>query len=123
MTTTVFLVDDSPTMLMSVKSMLVKAGMAVETAKDGQEALDRLKGGLKPNLIISDVNMPRLDGVSFVREARRAGHRFVPILMLTTESEQAKRAEAKAAGATGWLVKPVAPDALLGVIRQVLPGA
>lgn len=123
MTTTVFLVDDSPTMLMSVKSMLVKAGMKVETAKDGQEALDRLKSGLKPNLIISDVNMPRLDGVSFVREARRAGHRFVPILMLTTESEQTKRAEAKAAGATGWLVKPVAPDALLGVIRQVVPGA
>jgi two-component system chemotaxis response regulator CheY len=121
--TTILIVDDSPTMLMSVKSMLVKAGMIVETANDGQDALDRLNAGLKPNLVISDVNMPRLDGLSFVREARKAGHRFVPILMLTTESEQTKRAEAKAAGATGWLVKPVAPDALLGVVRQIVPGA
>ena len=120
--TTVMLVDDSPTMLMSIQSVLAKAGMKVETAKDGQEALDRLKAGLKPNLIISDVNMPRLDGISFVREARKAGLRFVPILMLTTESEQKKRDEAKQAGATGWLVKPVQPEALLGVVRQVLPG-
>ncbi|GAA4656991.1 response regulator [Kineococcus glutinatus] len=121
--TTVMIVDDSPTMLMSIKSVLTKAGMAVETAKDGQEALDRIKGGLKPNLVISDVNMPRLDGIGFVREARKAGLRFTPILMLTTESEATKRAEAKAAGATGWLVKPVQPDALLNVIRQVVPGA
>jgi len=121
--TMILLVDDSPTMLMSIKLILVKAGMQVETAADGQQALDRLKAGLKPSLIISDVNMPRLDGVSFVREARRAGHRFVPILMLTTESEPGKRAEGKAAGATGWLVKPVAPAALLAVIRQVVPGA
>lgn len=121
--TVILLVDDSPTILMSVSLMLVKAGMKVQTAKDGQDALDQLKAGLKPNLIISDVNMPRLDGVSFVREARRAGHRFVPILMLTTESEQSKRTAAKAAGATGWLVKPVAADALLSVIRQVVPGA
>ncbi|NHC15280.1 response regulator [Motilibacter deserti] len=120
---TVMLVDDSPTMLMSIKSVLTKAGMAVETARDGQDALDQIKKGLKPNLIISDVNMPRLDGISFVREARKAGLRFTPILMLTTESEQAKRDEAKKAGATGWLVKPVQPDALLGVVRQVVPGA
>ncbi|WP_432574008.1 response regulator [Kineococcus sp. SYSU DK005] len=121
--TTVMLVDDSPTMLMSIKSVLTKAGISVETAGDGQEALDRIKAGLKPNLVISDVNMPRLDGISFVREARRAGLRFTPILMLTTESEQSKRDEAKAAGATGWLVKPVQPDALMTVIRQVVPGA
>ena len=121
--TTVMLVDDSPTMLMSIKSILTKEGLAVETAGDGQEALERIKAGLKPNLVISDVNMPRLDGISFVREARRAGLRFTPILMLTTESEQTKRDEAKAAGATGWLVKPVNGDALMGVIRQVVPGA
>ncbi|WP_432563200.1 response regulator [Kineococcus sp. SYSU DK003] len=121
--TTVMLVDDSPTMLMSIKSILTKEGLTVETAADGQEALDRIKGGLKPNLVISDVNMPRLDGISFVREARRAGLRFTPILMLTTESEQTKRDEAKAAGATGWLVKPVQADALMSVIRQVVPGA
>jgi two-component system chemotaxis response regulator CheY len=117
------LVDDSPTMIMSIQSVLTKAGMVVETAKDGQEALDRIKAGLKPDLVISDVNMPRLDGIGFVREARKAGLRFTPILMLTTESEASKRAEAKAAGATGWLVKPVQPDALMKVIRQIVPGA
>jgi len=120
---TVMLVDDSPTMLMSIKAMLAKAGMAVVTAKDGQDALDRIKAGLKPDLIISDVNMPRMDGITFVREARKSGLRFTPILMLTTESEKTKRDAGKAAGATGWLVKPVQPDALLGVVRQVLPGA
>jgi two-component system chemotaxis response regulator CheY len=119
--TVVFLVDDSPTMLMSITSILVKAEMTVETAGDGQEALDRLKAGLKPDLIISDVNMPRLDGVSFVREVRRSGQRFVPILMLTVESEQKKGEEAKAAGATGWIIKPVSSDKLLGAIRQVVP--
>lgn len=120
---TVLLIDDSPTMLMSVKSMLTKGGLGVETAADGQEALDRVKAGLKPDLVISDVNMPRLDGISFVREARKAGLRFTPILMLTTESEQTKRDAAKAAGATGWLVKPIQADALLAVVRQVVPGA
>ncbi|GAA0551308.1 response regulator [Paractinoplanes ferrugineus] len=122
--TTVMLVDDSATMLMSLKSILTKAGYAVETAGHGKEALDKLGKGVKPNLIISDVNMPQMDGITFVREARKSpGLRFTPMLMLTTESEQAKRTEAKSAGATGWLVKPVAPEQLLGVIKQVLPGA
>jgi two-component system chemotaxis response regulator CheY len=120
--TTVMLVDDSATILMSLSSILTKAGFQVETAGDGREALSKLSGGLKPNLIISDVNMPNMDGITFAREARKA-LRFTPILMLTTESEQAKRAEAKSAGATGWLVKPVAPDQLLGVIKQVVPNA
>ena len=116
------IVDDSPTMLMSIESMLKKGGYSVQTAKDGQDALDRVKGGLRPDLIISDVNMPRLDGISMVGAVRKAGLRFTPILMLTTESEQTKRDQARRAGATGWLVKPVAPDALLGVVKQVLPG-
>jgi two-component system, chemotaxis family, chemotaxis protein CheY len=122
--TIVLLVDDSATMLLSLKTILSKAGLTVETAGHGKEAMDKLTKGLKPNLIISDVNMPQMDGITFTREARKApGMRFVPILILTTESEQSKRAEAKTAGATGWLVKPVAPDQLLGVIKQVLPGS
>jgi two-component system, chemotaxis family, chemotaxis protein CheY len=122
--TTVMLVDDSTTILMSLKMILVKAGYAVETAGDGKEALGKLTGGLRPNLIISDVNMPQMDGISFIKEARKtAGLRFIPMLMLTTESDRTKRDEAKTAGATGWLVKPVAPEQLLGVIKQVLPGA
>ena len=122
--TTVMLVDDSPTILMSLKSILTKAGFGVETAGHGREALDKVTAGLRPNLIISDVNMPHMDGITFTREVRKApGMRFIPILMLTTESDQVKRAEGKAAGATGWLVKPVQPPQLLEVVRQVLPGA
>jgi two-component system chemotaxis response regulator CheY len=121
--TTVMLVDDSTTMLMSLKMILTKAGFGVETAEDGKAALTKLTCGLRPNLIISDLNMPNMDGISFIREARKAvGMRFIPMLMLTTESERTKRDEAKTAGATGWLVKPVAPEQLLGVIKQVLPG-
>ncbi len=121
---TVMLVDDSATILMSLTSVLTKAGYGVETARHGQEALDKVAKGIHPNLIISDVNMPQMDGITFAREVRKApGMRFTPILMLTTESEQAKRTAAKQAGATGWLVKPVQPDQLLGVIKQVLPGA
>lgn len=122
--TTVMLVDDSATILMSLTSILTKAGYAVETANHGKEGLDKLSTGLKPDLIISDVNMPHMDGIAFARAARKSpGLRFTPILMLTTESSEAKRTEAKSAGATGWLVKPVAPEQLLGVIKQVLPHA
>ena len=117
------LIDDSKTMLMSLSKILGQAGFAVDTASDGDEGLAKVKGGARPTVIITDLNMPRMDGITFIREARKAGARFTPILMLTTESQAAKRAEAKAAGATGWLVKPVAPDALLGVIAKVAPGA
>lgn len=117
------LVDDSATILMSMSAVLTKQGFEVTTASHGADALGKLRSA-RPDLIISDLNMPTMDGMTFVREARKLpGVRFTPILMLTTESEPAKRQEARAAGATGWLVKPVSSDALLTVIRQVLPGA
>lgn len=122
MTKSVFLVDDSATMLMSLKGTLEISGFKVETASDGEAALGKLRAGLKPDLIITDINMPRLDGLGLIREARRL-LRFTPILALTTESQQAKRDEAKQSGATGWLVKPVGGADLLRVIRQVVPGA
>ena len=118
----VFLVDDSATMLMSLKGTLEISGFKVDTANDGEAALTKLKGGLKPDLIITDINMPRLDGIGLIREARKL-LRFTPILALTTESQQAKREEAKKIGATGWLVKPVGGADLVKVIKQVLPGA
>ncbi len=118
----VFLIDDSATMLMSLKGTLEISGFKVETAGDGEAALVRLKAGLKPDLIITDINMPKLDGISLIREARKL-LRFTPILALTTESQQAKRDEAKKSGATGWLVKPVAGADLVKVIRQLLPGS
>ena len=115
----VFLVDDSATMLMSLKGTLEMSGFKVDTAGDGQAALDRLKTGLKPDLIITDINMPRMDGIQLIREARKL-LRFTPILALTTESQRDKRDEAKRHGATGWLVKPVGGSDLLKVVNQVL---
>jgi two-component system chemotaxis response regulator CheY len=119
---TIFVVDDSATMVMSVKSSLEISGFKVETASDGVQALDKIHKGLKPDLMITDINMPRMDGIELIRQARKV-LRFTPILLLTTESQQAKRDEAKKLGATGWLVKPVGGADLLKVIRQVLPGA
>lgn len=121
---TIAVVDDSSTILMSVKGILDKSGFGVETASDGQEALDKFKGGLKPDLVITDINMPRMNGIELIGAARKLpGFRFLPILVLTTVSQQAMRDKAKAEGATGWLVKPVASQDLLNVIKQVLPGA
>lgn len=121
---TIAVVDDSSTIQMSVKGILDKSGFKVETASDGQEALDKFKGGLKPDLVITDINMPRMNGIELIGAARKLpGFRFLPILVLTTVSQQAMRDKAKAEGATGWLVKPVASQDLLNVIKQVLPGA
>ena len=122
MAKTIFIVDDSTVMLMSVKQTLEMAGFKVETAKDGLEAFNRLKAGLKPDLIITDINMPNMNGIDFIRNARTL-LRFTPILTLTTESQTAKRDEAKKLGATGWLVKPVGGADLLKIVKQVLPGA
>lgn len=120
----ILIVDDSPTILMSMRGMLERAGHAVTDAANGEAAVSVLKGGLKPDLVITDFHMGVMDGIELVREVRKmASLRFIPVLMVTTESQQAKRMEAKAAGATGWLVKPVQPEALLQVIKQVVPGA
>ncbi|WP_280191216.1 response regulator [Delftia sp. PS-11] len=122
MAKTIFLVDDSSVMRSSVKQSLEIGGFKVETAVDGLEALGRLKTGLRPDLVITDINMPKMDGIEFIRNARLI-MRFTPILVLTTESQTTRRDEAKKLGATGWLVKPVGGNDLLKVIKQVLPGA
>jgi two-component system chemotaxis response regulator CheY len=119
---TIFIVDDSATMVMSLKTTLEISGFKVETAGDGEQALAKIKSGLKPDLIITDINMPKMDGIALIREVRKL-LRFTPILTLTTESQQAKRDEAKKLGASGWMVKPVGGADLVKVIRQVLPGA
>jgi two-component system chemotaxis response regulator CheY len=96
----------------------------VETASDGQQALDKLKAGVKPDLILTDLNMPVMGGLELIGKVRALpGCRFFPILTLTTESEATKRDEGRRRGATGWLVKPVSGADLLKVIKQVLPGA
>jgi two-component system chemotaxis response regulator CheY len=124
MSKTIFLIDDSVTMLMSVKATLEMNGFKVETASDGVKALAKIKSGVKPDLIITDINMPNMGGLEFIKNARALpGFRFTPILTLTTESEAAKRDEGKKLGATGWLVKPIAGPDLVKVIKQLLPGA
>ena len=117
---TILVVDDSATMVLSVKQTLEMAGYRVETANDGRKAFEMIERGLKPDLIITDINMPQMNGIEFIRNARKV-LRFTPILTLTTESQQTKRDEAKKLGATGWLVKPVGGQDLLKVVSQVLP--
>ena len=123
MAKTILIVDDSATMLMSLKSSLSLGGFQVESASNGQEALDKLKGGLKPALILTDINMPVMGGLEMIGKVRALpGCRFFPILTLTTESQAAKRDEGRRLGATGWLVKPISGGDLLKVVKQLLPG-
>jgi two-component system chemotaxis response regulator CheY len=124
MAKTILIVDDSPTILMSMSGILERAGHTVAQASSAEDAMATLKGGLRPDLVITDFHMGAMNGIDLVREVRKmAGFQFVPVLLVTTESQQEKRSDAKAAGATGWLVKPVLSDALLQVIKQVVPGA
>ncbi len=123
MTKTILVVDDSVTMVMSLKSSLSLSGFQVETANNGQQALDKLRDGVKPDLILTDINMPVMGGLELIGKVRALpGCRFFPILTLTTESDTAKRDEGRRLGATGWLVKPISGGDLLKVIKQVLPG-
>ena len=124
MAKTVLVVDDSITMVMSLKTTLTMNGFDVETAGNGQAALDKLFAGIKPSLVLTDINMPVMGGMELIAKIRAIlGLKFIPILTLTTESDNAKRDEGKRAGATGWLVKPVSGDDLIRVIKKVLPGA
>jgi two-component system chemotaxis response regulator CheY len=116
----VLVVDDSVTMLLSLKTTLSMNGFDVQTANNGQDALSKLNSGFKPNLILTDINMPIMGGMELIGKVRAMpSHRFIPILTLTTS----KREEGKRLGATGWLVKPVSGEDLVKVIRKVLPGA
>ena len=113
-------VDDSKTMRDMVCFTLRNAGFQVDEAEDGKVALGKL-GTAKFDLIITDLNMPNMDGISLIRNVRAGTqNRAVPILILTSESDGAKKADGKAAGATGWLVKPFQPEQLLATIRKVL---
>ena len=117
----IFLVDDSATILLSISNILTKAGFEIEKAANAEEALRKFQSGVKVDLLITDLNMPGMNGIELIKEVRKLpNYRFMPILFLTTESQQTKRAEAKAAGASGWLVKPATADSLLNTIKLVL---
>jgi two-component system chemotaxis response regulator CheY len=115
----VLAVDDSLTIRELINFVLSNAGFTVELAEDGLDGLDRLGKGVQPDVIITDVNMPRLDGLGFIERARENYARATPILVLTTESEPALKARARAAGATGWIVKPFNPAQLIEAVQRV----
>jgi two-component system chemotaxis response regulator CheY len=118
---TVLVIDDSPSMRAMVAETLRGAGFAVVEGENGEDGLRRLQAQ-KPDLILTDVNMPVMDGITFVAHLRqRPDHRFTPVLILTTEASEGRKQAGKTAGATGWLVKPFDPDQLLKTIARVLP--
>ena len=122
MNKTVLLVDDSATLRMSVEMTLTPAGFTVIQATDGKQGLDLLdkieQSGQQLDMIISDINMPVMDGITFIKQVKQTNFRFVPILVLTTEREDSKKLEGKKAGASGWLVKPFKPETLITVVRK-----
>ncbi|MBV1688137.1 response regulator [Novosphingobium sp. G106] len=120
MSASILAVDDSASLRMAIKIALTGAGYKVTEASDGQDGLGKANAE-RFDLILTDLNMPNMDGLSMIREIRKGTLQTgVPILFLTTESDDAVKAEAKAAGATGWLVKPFVPDQLLRVVGKVL---
>ena len=119
MTKLVLTVDDSRTMRDMITLALKDEGFAVTTADDGLHGLEVLEG-TQPDVIITDINMPRMDGFGFIDAVRsRDASRLTPILVLTTESSDELKARARGAGATGWIVKPFAQDKLIRALRTV----
>ena len=119
MAQTVLIVDDSASLRQVVAMALKGAGYDVLEAGDGQAAL-ALLDGRKINMVICDVNMPRMNGIEFVRAAKALpNYRFLPILMLTTENQEARKEEGKAAGAKAWMVKPFSPATLLNAVSKL----
>ena len=113
-------VDDSASIRQMIGFTLQDAGYQVIKAFDGKDALVQLRSR-KVDMIITDLNMPIMDGIALIKQIRQIdGYKFIPIIMLTTESQPQKKQDGKDAGATGWIVKPFKPEQLLGVINKVL---
>lgn len=117
---TIMTVDDSASLRQMVSFVLRDNGYEVVEAVDGLDALSKLTGQ-EIHLVLSDINMPRMDGIEFTRQLRALPqYKFVPVVLLTTESHADKKQEGKAAGATGWIVKPFDPKQLLAVVKKVI---
>lgn len=117
---TIMTVDDSASLRQMVGLVLRGAGYEVIEAVDGADALSKLKSQ-ELHLFLTDINMPNMDGLEFTRQVRAMSQfKFVPIVLLTTESHPEKKQEGKAAGATAWIVKPFNPDQLLAVVKKVV---
>jgi two-component system chemotaxis response regulator CheY len=117
----VMAVDDSATVRQVLQMTLEGAGYEVVEAVDGKDALNKL-GNITVDMMVTDLNMPNMDGIDLIKQVRQSpGNRFMPIIMLTTESQPEKKQEGKAAGASGWIVKPFKPEQLLAVVRMICP--
>ena len=120
MSKTILIVDDSASIRQVVSITLKGAGYDVIEGCDGKDALSKLDGR-KIHLIVSDVNMPNMDGITFVKEVKKlANYKFTPIIMLTTESQESKKAEGQAAGAKAWVVKPFQPAQMLAAVSKLI---
>ena len=120
MAKTLLIVDDSAAMRQLITFTIKDAGHDVLPAENGRDALEKLKG-VRVDMVITDLNMPEMDGITLITELRKmADYKFIPILMLTTESQVAKREEGRAAGASGWIVKPFSPEKFLEVVKKFI---
>jgi len=114
----VLIVDDSASMRQLIAFTIKDAGYDVLLAENGKDALEKMSR-TKIDMVITDLNMPEMDGIAFIREVRgKTDYKFVPIVMLTTESQEAKKQEGRAAGASGWIVKPFSPSQLMDVVKK-----
>ncbi len=120
MAKTIMTVDDSASVRQMVSFTLKEAGYETIEACDGRDALSK-SSGVTLHMVVTDLNMPNMDGIELIRQLRAsAAHKFVPIIMLTTESQNEKKMEGKSAGATGWIVKPFKPEQLVSVVKKVI---
>jgi two-component system chemotaxis response regulator CheY len=121
MAKTILIVDDSSSLRTVVKMALQRAGYEVVEAADGVQGLAALEAAGKVHLIVSDVNMPNMDGITFVTQVKQhPRHKFVPVVMLTTEGQDAKKEQGRAAGAKAWIVKPFNPPQLLDAVSKLI---
>ena len=121
MSKSILIVDDSSSLRTVVNLALTRAGYTVIEARDGSEGLAQLEKAGKVNLIVSDVNMPVMDGISFLKQVKQhPRHKFTPVIMLTTENQQEKKEQGRAAGAKAWIVKPFNPPQLLDAVSKLI---
>lgn len=120
MAKTFLIVDDSASMRQVISNAIQGAGHTVLAAEDGKDALEKL-GDTKVDLVITDLNMPEMDGIELIKKLRSMPvHKFVPIIMLTTEAQEEKKLEGRRAGASGWIVKPFSATQLLEVVKKFI---
>ncbi len=120
----ILIVDDSPTMRASISFCLANAGYQLSEAAHGEEGLAMLQEmeaqKKLPALIISDINMPKMDGIAFIKEVKKTKWKFIPVIVLTTEGQETQKLQGKSAGAAAWLLKPFRPEQLLWGIKKFI---